>query len=50
MKVNSNFVGQGALLFIDQTLIAATNWIFWLIISKFTYMPQKLGRRLLSIA
>ena len=39
MKVN-NFVGQGALLFIDQILIAATNWIFWLIISKFTYASE----------
>jgi O-antigen/teichoic acid export membrane protein len=36
MKVTSNFVGQGALLFIDQILIAGTNWIFWLIISKLT--------------
>lgn len=40
MKVNSNFVGQGALLFIDQILIAATNWIFWLIISKLTYASE----------
>jgi O-antigen/teichoic acid export membrane protein len=39
MTVN-NFVGQGALLFIDQILIAATNWIFWLIISKFTYVSE----------
>src|SRR5918997_37740 len=36
MKVSSNFVGQGALLFVDQILIAGTNWIFWLIISKLT--------------
>jgi O-antigen/teichoic acid export membrane protein len=36
MKVTNNFVGQGALLFIDQILIAGTNWIFWLIISKLT--------------
>jgi O-antigen/teichoic acid export membrane protein len=40
MKVNSNFVGQGALLFIDQILIAATNWIFWLIISKVTFASE----------
>ncbi|MDQ3902651.1 MAG: hypothetical protein M3247_03215, partial [Thermoproteota archaeon] len=33
MSLN-NFVGQGVLLFIDQILIAATNWVFWLIISK----------------
>lgn len=34
--MNNNFVGQGALLFVDQILIASTNWIFWIIISKFT--------------
>ena len=39
MRVN-NFVGQGVLLFIDQILIAATNWIFWLIISKFTHVSE----------
>jgi O-antigen/teichoic acid export membrane protein len=36
MTIKNNFAGQGILLFIDQILIAATNWIFWLIISKFT--------------
>jgi len=39
MRTN-NFVGQGALLFVDQILIAATNWIFWLIISKFTTVSE----------
>jgi O-antigen/teichoic acid export membrane protein len=34
MAVNKNFAGQGVLLFVDQILISATNWIFWLIISK----------------
>jgi O-antigen/teichoic acid export membrane protein len=33
---NNNFTGQGVLLFVDQVLIALTNWIFWLIVSKLT--------------
>ena len=33
---NNNFTGQGVLLFIDQLFVSATNWIFWLIISKLT--------------
>jgi O-antigen/teichoic acid export membrane protein len=31
---NNNFTGQGVLLFVDLILISATNWIFWLIVSK----------------
>jgi O-antigen/teichoic acid export membrane protein len=31
---NNNFTGQGVLLFVDVLLVAATNWIFWLIVSK----------------
>src|SRR5829696_5375083 len=31
---NNNFSGQGVLLFVDVLLVAATNWIFWLIVSK----------------
>jgi hypothetical protein len=31
---NNNFTGQGVLLFVDVLLISATNWIFWLIVSK----------------
>jgi O-antigen/teichoic acid export membrane protein len=34
MAVNNNFTGQGVLLFVDQIVISATNWIFWLIVSK----------------
>lgn len=34
MAVNNNFTGQGVLLFVDLLLISATNWIFWLIVSK----------------
>lgn len=31
---NNNYTGQGVLLFVDLILISATNWIFWLIVSK----------------
>jgi O-antigen/teichoic acid export membrane protein len=31
----NKFVGSGFLLFTDLLLIALTNWIFWLVISKF---------------
>lgn len=31
---NNNFTGQGVLLFLDLVLISATNWIFWIIVSK----------------
>jgi O-antigen/teichoic acid export membrane protein len=34
MAVNNSFTGQGVLLFVDVLLISATNWIFWVIISK----------------
>ena len=30
------FIGPSVLLFLDQTLVAAANWIYWLIISKFS--------------
>jgi O-antigen/teichoic acid export membrane protein len=34
MAVDNSFTGQGVLLFVDVLLISATNWIFWVIISK----------------
>jgi O-antigen/teichoic acid export membrane protein len=34
MAVNNNFTGQGVLLFLDQILVSASNWIFWIIVSK----------------
>ena len=43
MAVNKNFAGQGVLLFVDQILISATNWIFWLIISKLI-SPSEIGQ------
>jgi O-antigen/teichoic acid export membrane protein len=30
----NKFIGQGMLLFIDQMLIAVTNWVYWIIISR----------------
>src|SRR5919106_4746093 len=33
--VRTKFVGQGMLLFIDQILLAITNWLYWLVISRF---------------
>ena len=32
----NKFVGQGMLLFSDQLLVAITNWLYWLVISRFT--------------
>jgi O-antigen/teichoic acid export membrane protein len=32
----SKAVGQGALLFTDQMILAMANWIYWLVISKLT--------------
>ena len=33
--MRNKFVGQGMTLFIDQILLAITNWFFWLVISRF---------------
>ena len=43
MAVNNNFTGQGVLLFVDLVIISATNWIFWLIISKLI-SPSEIGQ------
>ena len=32
--LTNKFVGQGILLFIDQILVSATNWLYWLIVSR----------------
>jgi O-antigen/teichoic acid export membrane protein len=32
---SNKFVGQGMLLFIDQILVSITNWLYWLVISRF---------------
>jgi O-antigen/teichoic acid export membrane protein len=32
---NTKFVGSGILLFIDQLINAVTNWMFWLVVSRF---------------
>jgi O-antigen/teichoic acid export membrane protein len=33
--MRNKFVGQGMLLFIDQILLAITNWLYWIIVSRF---------------
>ena len=38
--VTSKFVGQGMLLFIDQILVSITNWLYWLVISRFTLTSE----------
>jgi O-antigen/teichoic acid export membrane protein len=43
MAVHNTFTGQGVLLFVDQILISATNWIFWLIVSKLI-PPSEIGQ------
>lgn len=34
------FIGPSVLLFLDQSLVAAGNWIYWLIISKFSLTSE----------
>jgi O-antigen/teichoic acid export membrane protein len=36
----NKFVGQGMLLFSDQLLVAITNWLYWLVISRFTLTSE----------
>jgi O-antigen/teichoic acid export membrane protein len=38
--MTNKFVGQGILLFFDQILIAITNWLYWLVISRFTVTSE----------
>lgn len=33
-RPSNNYIGSSFILFFDQTLIAASNWIFWIVISK----------------
>jgi O-antigen/teichoic acid export membrane protein len=35
-NMTSKFVSQGILLFFDQILVAVTNWLYWLVISRLT--------------
>lgn len=32
--LTNKFVGQGILLFIDQILVSATNWLYWIVVSR----------------
>jgi O-antigen/teichoic acid export membrane protein len=36
----NRFVGQAMLLFLDQILVAITNWLYWLVISRFTITSE----------
>jgi O-antigen/teichoic acid export membrane protein len=36
----NRFVGQGMLLFFDQILVAITNWLYWLVVSRFTVTSE----------
>jgi O-antigen/teichoic acid export membrane protein len=36
----NRFVGQAMLLFLDQILVAITNWLYWLVISRFTVTSE----------
>ena len=38
--MRNKFVGQGMLLFFDQLLVAITNWLYWLVISRFTLTSE----------
>ena len=38
--MRNRFVGQGMLLFFDQVLVAITNWLYWLVISRFTVTSE----------
>ena len=38
--MRNKFVGQGMLLFFDQLLVAITNWLYWLVISRFTLASE----------
>jgi O-antigen/teichoic acid export membrane protein len=38
--MTNRFVGQAMLLFLDQILVAITNWLYWLVISRFTVTSE----------
>jgi O-antigen/teichoic acid export membrane protein len=39
-SMTSRFVGQGMLLFSDQIVVAITNWLYWLVVSRFTLTSE----------
>lgn len=43
MSDSKNFVGHGTVLFIDGLVLAVANWMFWLIVSRFTF-PSEVGQ------
>ena len=38
--MRNKFVGQGMLLFFDQLMVGVTNWLYWLVISRFTLASE----------
>ena len=38
--VRNKLVGQAMLLFLNQILVAITNWLYWLVISRFTLTSE----------
>src|ERR687892_2721006 len=36
----NRFVGQAMLLFLDLILVAVTNWLYWLVVSRFTVTSE----------
>src|ERR687896_2592837 len=38
--MRNKFVGQGMLLFFDQLLVAITNWLYWIVISRLTLTSE----------
>src|SRR3712207_5587056 len=38
--VTNKFVGQGILLFLDQVIVAITNWLYWIVISRLTLTSE----------
>src|ERR671914_1943935 len=36
----NRFVSQAMLLFLDQILVAITNWLYWLVVSRFTVTSE----------
>jgi O-antigen/teichoic acid export membrane protein len=39
-SMRNKFIGQGMVLFIDQILVAITNWLYWLVISRITLTSE----------
>ena len=49
MDGQTRFIGPGLVLFLDQLIVAAANWFYWLIISKII-TPSELGQATVIIS